>query len=210
MELEPGPLALIDATALRTFRPPPSFSALAGHTAAQLAGHRANVDAVARDVAVDLPVDVAGAFAGTIAPARDTLGNEVAGAPASPVPALVANGDSNDVIRQSVLPLLPQPDAPFDVPQDAPPELEPGQTTTPTPGKGYPVHTDAAAPPPPAPSGDPVREAIRQDYQSLLGRDPDPGGWDFWYAKVTVEGWSWDQISAGIMDSDEYRNRHGG
>jgi hypothetical protein len=72
------------------------------------------------------------------------------------------------------------------------------------------VHTGQAAPPPAAPSGDPVRDAIRQDYLSLLGREPDPGGWDFWYAKVTVEGWSFDQVTAGIIDSDEWRTRNGG
>ncbi|MBI2474692.1 MAG: peptidoglycan-binding protein [Candidatus Taylorbacteria bacterium] len=48
------------------------------------------------------------------------------------------------------------------------------------------------------------REAIRQLYLSLLDREPEQAGWDFWFSSnLTIE-----QIKSGIIGSSEYQNLH--
>ena len=55
-----------------------------------------------------------------------------------------------------------------------------------------------------------IRDAIRQLYLELLNREPDPGGWDGWVAAVIEGGHSLAWVRERFLESEEYRQLHGG
>lgn len=54
----------------------------------------------------------------------------------------------------------------------------------------------------------PEEGEVQRLYLSVLGRQPDAQGFDFWVVK-RLEGWSLDQVAAHFIDSSEYRRRFG-
>jgi hypothetical protein len=108
-------------------------------------------------------------------------------------------------MRRAVLGYLPQPDTPIGVPFRDPPALPggfirsggwEGEITTPP---GQPPDLETA-----------VRASIRYLYVTLLGREPDQGGWDHWTREVIVNGHTVAWVREQILASDEYRRTHGG
>jgi len=47
-------------------------------------------------------------------------------------------------------------------------------------------------------------------YRELLGREADPGGLANWMDWIIVRGQSLEWVREQIMQSDEYRDKHGG
>lgn len=142
LDLVDGPLDLVDASALRTFPPAPSFLALAADHASQLAGVDQASSVVTSAVAAPPPVDVDLVYGSGVQPAISSLSYELHAAPASPVAALVASGDQAGQIRASVLPYLPQPSIPIETPFVSPP----APPNNPNPEQSPPAPTESQTP----------------------------------------------------------------
>jgi FkbM family methyltransferase len=48
---------------------------------------------------------------------------------------------------------------------------------------------------------------VRRCYRELLGRDPDPGGFDYYVERLKTHGWTRDEVAMALRGSDEHR-RH--
>jgi FkbM family methyltransferase len=48
---------------------------------------------------------------------------------------------------------------------------------------------------------------LRRCYRELLGRDPDPGGFDYYLERLNAQGWTRDEVAMALRGSDELR-RH--
>jgi hypothetical protein len=51
-------------------------------------------------------------------------------------------------------------------------------------------------------------DIVRRAYQSILGRDPDPGGLEGYKAKILREGWTEADVAKALRNSPEYRGKH--
>jgi hypothetical protein len=51
--------------------------------------------------------------------------------------------------------------------------------------------------------------SLNDVYLNLLWRDADPGGWGNWWYWIVEQSWTVAQVSAEIMNSDEYKILHG-
>jgi hypothetical protein len=96
-----------------------------------------------------------------------------------------------------------------------PPPVPPVPPPPPPPPMPPPVVPPPQPPRPPAPEDDlealghTAREsAILIAYRTLLGRDPDPVGWDI-YTKRLRSGWTVQQMEEDIRNSPEYKAKNG-
>lgn len=153
---------------------------------------------------------------GALSDATNGAGDVVPGSANDPLAGAVDSGGAiaSDAATQAGD--LPGPDSSEpDVGLDAPIEHEPAAPEDPG-GKNPPPPPAPEPPAPPSPTPGPppgetnVREAIRQLYLELLFREPDQGGWDNWYHEMVDNGHSLDWVRARIMESEEYRQLHGG
>ena len=53
-----------------------------------------------------------------------------------------------------------------------------------------------------------AEETVRRAYQSVLGRDPDPGGLSHYTSKIRFERWTEEDVVQALRESDEYREKH--
>jgi hypothetical protein len=216
MELEPGPFAVRDPLPWhRASGPPDQFLSLMGEHAPVI--HAIDGQLLTAKIvlapAIDLRIDPAheAAFADA-GNALDTLDRPEDGATFS---TMVAGGGAVDGDQQGQQGSLPGPDETEpDVGLDAPIEPEPAAPPEPPPGKGGPGE-GGPGPAPTPPSEDEryqaqVRAAIRRMYLELLEREPDPGGLQSWVDWVIVHGQTLEWVREQIMNSDEYRQKHGG
>jgi hypothetical protein len=79
-----------------------------------------------------------------------------------------------------------------------PPTVAPPTNTTPTTTPNI-----ATTSPTTNPVTQTKRESVRQLYLTLMQREPDQQGWDYW----TNSPYSVDQIRTMMMNTTEYRNR---
>lgn len=131
MAADPGPLALVDSTALQPFPIGPSFEGLVADRLGGIAGADAGLANTGIDATSDPPDDVEPLYASTVGAAAEDAANEDAGAPESPVPQLVDAGENADAIRKDSARYLPPADAPieqnFTTPPNPPDDMaEPG------------------------------------------------------------------------------------
>jgi len=218
-------LPLLDPASLRPLPAGPQLSAALAGPLSTITSARDGLSSVAGAVAPDAPVDVDGRYALTIGVARDELGAEDAPVASSAPDTLVAAGENSETIRQSVLRYLPQVDAPIEQPFIEPPHPPGGQL--PDPDRGGPdAQTpldDRGKPTGPVDTGGgasgggtsasaltaaAVREAVRQDYLTLLHREPDEPAWTAWVEQVTIAGHSLAWVTDRIVESDEYKAKH--
>jgi hypothetical protein len=134
-ELEPGPFALLDPDSLRRLAPRPSFTGIVADALGDSAGIRGALDGAARDATDNPPEDLDGTYASTIGVAGDVVGNQIATAPASPVPSLLEQGQNADTIREGVRQYLPTPDVPITATFTDPPATQ-GMGAEPSPHEG--------------------------------------------------------------------------
>lgn len=176
------------------------------------AGHDQTYNELTADGGIGLAVPDDGAIGASTNAARDIApgsGNE-------PLAIVDANGQAVDEDHQVQQGHVPGPDEPEPGTEiDGPIEPEPAAPPEPPPGKGGPGEGGPGGGPPGEPTEDEryqaqVREAIRRMYRELLGREADPGGLANWMDWIIVRGQSLEWVREQIMQSDEYRDKHGG
>jgi hypothetical protein len=130
---------LIDPALLRPLQPPPSFSAIVADGLAPSGGLDATLASRQDELVNDPTAGVDAVHAGTIDVASDIVTTEIATAPSSPAPALLATGDQSSQIRESMAPFLPPPETPIDAPFTDPPQPPDGVVTPREPSPKQPV-----------------------------------------------------------------------
>ncbi len=53
-----------------------------------------------------------------------------------------------------------------------------------------------------------TRRNIAALYRKILGRAPDPGGWDHYARKIKDEGWDLERVKQDLLSSREYAAKH--
>lgn len=120
-DLEPGPLEPMTLDMLEPFPSRPSFEGLLSGAREQLRGADPVLTGAAIAVGDNPTAGIDASYTTTVGGAAAHVDAEIASSPSSPTSALIANGDSADNIRRSVLRYLPGPDAPIGLSLDAPP-----------------------------------------------------------------------------------------
>jgi hypothetical protein len=114
MELAPGPIDRLEATALRPFPIAPSFEGLVASAREGVAGVDAALGRAKLDAAGDGVPDLDAAFASTVGVATDVVGG-TAGVEDDQVAGLLVDRTAGpEAYRQEVLPVVPQPDVPIE------------------------------------------------------------------------------------------------
>lgn len=216
MELEPGPFHARTPLPLgRRIVTPGDFLSLASDLVRDLRGITAGLDVVHGELAADggaaFRVDDGGAIGdatnGADAIVPGSANDDLAGAIGS---GGAIEGDASGQAGQ-----LPGPDdVEPDIGLDGPIEPEPAAPPEPPPGKGGPGE-GGPGPEPTPPTEDEryqaqVREAIRRMYRELLFREADPGGLQNWMDWVIIHGQTLEWVREQILNSEEYRQKHGG
>lgn len=132
-DLEPGPLEPLTLDMLRPFPTRPSFEGLLSGAREQLRGGDPALTAAAVYAVENPTAAIDARYTSTIGGAESHVDAEIGTAPTAATSALIANGDSTDRIRQSVLRFLPGPDAPISVTLDPPPMSPDVENPFPTP-----------------------------------------------------------------------------
>lgn len=126
--LEPGPIGVIDATALQPFPAAPSFEGIVARGLEGAAGVDAGLAGARGTAGGEGPPDLDAAYQSTVGVAREVLAGQ-AGAETDPTAGVLADRtDGAEAYRQEVLPHVPPPSTPIEgtyVEPPAPPKTDP-------------------------------------------------------------------------------------
>lgn len=189
------------------------FASLAGPLHDELAGSDAPLAALAGRVGDDVPSDLDAAYVGTIGLAEEAHATEVNSGAQSVADVLIDRGGDVDALRGDVLRYLPQPETP--IPSGL---IDPPDPSVITSGRGFDTFTPGG---PGSAGGDdggggthadpnPTVDNVRALYRELLEREPDNAGLAGWVRFIDFEGHTLGDVRAAILNSDEYRQKHGG
>lgn len=214
MELEPGFIVREPMPFGRRVSYDGLFTRYVDELDGVLGGSDSGLAGASARVGDGVPQDLDSAYDGTIGVAADAHAAQVGAGSGSQAGSLISDGGNVDTLRASVLGYLPQPDAPVDTSFVDPPDGAVVHT-----GRGF----DTPKPEPPPPNAPPpvgpdpgtihediVKEQVRQLYLELLNREPDAQGWADWVAQVLSGAITIEDVRAAIINSDEYRQLHGG
>lgn len=111
---EPGPLARLEADQVPPFPVRPSFEGIVADALAELPALDARLAGAALWTADNPPVDLDAVFAATVGAANAEVDYQAGQFDGAPFADLVAVGDNEDTLRQSVLRYLPGADTPIE------------------------------------------------------------------------------------------------
>lgn len=112
--LEPGPLARLEADQTPPYPTRPSFEGIVADALAELPALDARLAGAAIWAADNPPDELDAVFNATVGAANGEVDDQVAAFSDTPMADLIAVGDNEDLLRQSVLRYLPGADAPVE------------------------------------------------------------------------------------------------
>jgi hypothetical protein len=207
LTLEPGPLALLDLSQLVPVPDSPGFERLVTPAVETVTSAHDGVTSVQRRVGAALVSDLDADHQATIGQARAAYDAEATAPGSASGDPLLDHGESGDVIRQSVLRYLPDPQSAIEFPFTAPPAPPDGLALPAPPdiqtmtarvdalersvralggsvGGGAGTTGGGGGGGGGGPDVAAIRAAIRGFYLTYFGREPDVSGWDYYTSAI--------------------------